>query len=286
MNASTTLREDPLLPQRTDGMSAGAVMALLAHLLLILGLAFGVSWHASEPEGVTAELWSAVPQVAAPKPVPPPPEPVVKETPKPLPPKPAPEPPQQAQRDADIAIEKARQEKKAREEEAQREKARKEQAEREKAQKDKAEKERQAKAEQEDAKRKQKQEQARLAKQAEQARKDYLARMMNSEGTGAPDATGTAARNAGPSANYAGRIKARIKPNIVLTDDINGNPVAEVELRVAPDGTIVGRKITKSSGVQAWDDAVLRAIDRTEVLPRDTDGRVPPAMVIAFRPKD
>ena len=37
---------------------------------------------------------------------------------------------------------------------------------------------------------------------------------------------------------------------------------------------------------EAWDDAVLRAIDKTEVLPRDVDGRVPSSMTIDFRPYD
>jgi colicin import membrane protein len=31
---------------------------------------------------------------------------------------------------------------------------------------------------------------------------------------------------------------------------------------------------------------VLRAIDRTETLPRDVDGRVPPVMQIEFKPRD
>jgi len=98
--------------------------------------------------------------------------------------------------------------------------------------------------------------------------------------------TGTTARSAGPSAAYAGRIKARIKPNILLTDTIDGNPVAEVEVRSAPDGTIIARKLIKSSGVKEWDEAVLRAIDKTEILPRDTDGSMPSPMVIAFKPRD
>ena len=63
------------------------------------------------------------------------------------------------------------------------------------------------------------------------------------------------------------------------------NPAAEVEVRAAPDGTIIARKLLKSSGVKSWDDAVLKAIDKTEVLPRDVDGRVPAVMVITFRPK-
>jgi colicin import membrane protein len=41
----------------------------------------------------------------------------------------------------------------------------------------------------------------------------------------------------------------------------------------------------RSSGSKAWDEAVLRALDKTEVLPRDTDGRVPSPVVIEFKPK-
>ena len=72
----------------------------------------------------------------------------------------------------------------------------------------------------------------------------------------------------------------------MFNDVISGNPTAEVEIRVAPDGTIVGRKLTKSSGVKSWDDAVLRAIDKTEVIPRDTDGTVVPRFPINFRAHD
>ncbi|MFZ4625872.1 MAG: TonB C-terminal domain-containing protein, partial [Rhodoferax sp.] len=105
-------------------------------------------------------------------------------------------------------------------------------------------------------------------------------------GTGAPTSTGNALRSSGPSASYAGRIRARIKPNIVFTEDIAGNPTAEVEVRTAPDGTIIGHRLLKSSGVAAWDQAVIKAIDKTEVLPRDTDGTLPSIFLLIFRPKD
>jgi colicin import membrane protein len=282
MSVSVLPRESALMPQKVDGLSAGALMAVLVHLLLIMALAFGVSWHASEPEGVTAELWASVPQVAAPQAVEPPPQPVVKETPKPEP-KVEP-PPKPVQRDADIALEKEREkQKKLKEQEEQRER------EREKAQKERLEKEK-AEKEKAEAEKRRKEDEAKQAALREKLRQEQLQRIQGAlGGTGAPSSTGTGARDAGPSASYAGRIKGRVKPNIVFTDEINslpGNPVAEVELRVAPDGTIVGRRIIKSSGVSAWDDTVLRAIDKTEVLPRDVDGRVPSSMVIAFRPKD
>jgi len=41
-----------------------------------------------------------------------------------------------------------------------------------------------------------------------------------------------------------------------------------------------------SSGNKAWDEAVLKAIDKTATLPRDEDGRVPSVLEISFRPKD
>ncbi len=104
-------------------------------------------------------------------------------------------------------------------------------------------------------------------------------------GTGRPEDTGTAARAAGPSESYAGRIRARVRPNIVFSDDVPGNPTAEVEVRLAPDGTITSRRLTKSSGIGSWDEAVLRALDKTEVLPRDIDGRVHTPLIIQFRPK-
>lgn len=267
-------RETALLPQSEDGIGIGVVMAVLVHALLVMALAFGVSWRTHEPEGVTAELWASVPQIAAPKLQAPEPTPTpVKEPPKPQPVEPP--KPTAAERDAEIAVEKAERAKQKAREEAERQQ--KEQAAKEQAAKDKAEA---------DAKRK-KEDDKRQAALREKLRQEQLQRMMGQVGgTGDPTSTGKAARDAGPSASYAGRVVARIKPNIVFTDDIPGNPAAEVELRVAPDGKILGRKITQSSGVKAWDDAVLRAVDRTEVLPRDVDGRVPSSMFVTFRPHD
>ena len=122
---------------------------------------------------------------------------------------------------------------------------------------------------------------------AARIREENLRRMMAQAGASTdPAATGTAAQTSGPSEGYAGRIKARIKPNIVLTASVSGNPLATVEVRLAPDGTIVSRRLTRSSGSAAWDETVLRAIDKTEVLPKDVDGRVPASISIDFRPQE
>lgn len=119
-------------------------------------------------------------------------------------------------------------------------------------------------------------------------RDENLRRMAGMAGaTGSPNATGDALRASGPSASYAGRIIARVKPNIVFNpDDVSGNPVAEVEVRTAPDGKIMARKLIKSSGNKAWDEAVIKALDKTDTLPRDTDGTIPTMMVLGFKPRD
>lgn len=292
--STAALHPDAFAPRQPPGMRSGLALAMLVHALLIVAIAWGVRWKSSEPEGVVAELWSALPQVAAPRPTPPPPEP------KPAPvvePKPVPQPAiakpavVAPQVDAQIAIEKAKRE------QAKRDEAKRDEAERVEAKKkaDVAKREDARRAEVERERQRVADEQAEKKKLAEQAKKDdtrqtaireaNLKKMMSQAGTSDDaSATGTATRTAGPSATYAGRIKARIKPNILLTSPVAGNPSATVEVRVAPDGTIVGRKLVTSSGVAAWDETVLRAIDKTEVLPKDVDGRVPSTMTIAFRP--
>ena len=295
MNAAV-LERDVFAPQQPPGMRSGLALAVLAHILLVLALAWSVNWKASEPEGVVAELWSAVPQAAAPRPAAPEPKPappVVE--PKPAPPVARPEPAPAPRADAQIAIERAARER-ARQEEAERAEAAR-QAELRKREDAKREEAKRAEARRVEAERQRAAEQSEQKRLAEQAKKDEarqaaireanLRRMMKEAGTSDdPAATGNAARTSGPSATYAGRIKARIKPNIVLTSTVAGNPAAKVEVKVAPDGTIVGRKLLTSSGSPTWDETVLRAIDKTEVLPKDVDGRVPPTIEIIFRPND
>ena len=287
MNAAAIASRDPFMPQPVQRTGPALGLALCAHVLLIAALAFGVNWRNSEPASIAAELWSAVPQAAAPHavevPTPPPrpearrPEPVVK-------PEPAPKP-QAALPDPQIAIEKAKREeaKRAQADDA----ARQQKA--DKAQRAKNELAQKKIADEKLAKDKAEKEKAEKADAAKQAavREANLKRMQGLAGaTGGPTDTGTALRSSAPSANYGGRISAYIKPKIVLTDPVDGNPRAVVEIRLAPDGTIISKRLVKSSGSQAWDDAVLRAIERAEVLPRDVDGRAPPLLEVGFRPLD
>ncbi len=303
--STATLTQADLLPRPPGGMAPGAVLAVLAHAGLLAALAVGVDWRTQDPEVVAAELWASVPQLAAPRPVaPPPPAPAPAPVAPPVPtPAPAPPPAATQAPDPQIAIEQERRRQARAQELAQRqEAARLQKLKDEAAAQDKARQDRAArqKAEAEAAAKAQALEKARLAQEARERaaedarlarqREENLARMMGQAGaavgTGAPTARGTAAQDAAPSATYAGRLVASIKPNIVFTDQLRGNPAAEVEVRAAPNGSVLARRLLKSSGHREWDEAVLRAIDRTGTLPRDTDGRVPSVITITFRPND
>jgi colicin import membrane protein len=304
MNA---IAHNEFAPPPTGGFGKSLSFALFMHLLLLAALTWGIHWKTeTQTLSASAELWSAVPAEAAPaanepEPTPPepekPPEPVKKIEPQPEP-KPTPTPPKAnaSEREAaDIALKKEKEKKKL-EEKKQAELEKKKKLEKEKLEKEKekakeAEKKKKEEAHKKaDAAAKAKEDAKKAAaeeKRAAALRNENLKRMQGMAGaSGDENAKGTALKSSGPSANYAGRIRARIKPNITFTEDVVGNPRAEVEVRTSPDGTILSRKLLSSSGNRSWDDAVLKAIDKTAILPRDEDGRVPPVLEISFRPKD
>ena len=270
---ATQARHLEFAPPPAPGFLRAFGLAIMAHAVLVTALTWGVGWKNQTIERVAeAELWAQVPVQAAPKleetvPTPPPPAPVT----------PAAEPPKAEDPDIVTQREKLRlaEEKRL----ADQDKARQLDA------RQKLEAQKLA-----DAKKEKQLKDAKLAAEAAQQEARRLENIQRATGlagaAGTPAATGTALQSAGPSASYAGRIRARIKPNIVFTEDIAGNPTAEVEVRTSPDGTIVGKTLIKRSGSPAWDEAVLKAIDKAEVLPRDVDGRVPSPLVISFRPKD
>jgi colicin import membrane protein len=288
--AAAAFAKDPLLPRPPGGNTQGALLAVVAHAGLLGALALGTQWQTQTPTEVSAELWAAVPQVAAP-PLKPPPAPVVQPVippvlqapPPPVLAKPLP-PPAPVQRDADIATERAKKETEKRE--AEKKEAEKRESDKRalEKQQEEAEAKKRAKAEELKAWQAARAEEERLAKQ----RDDNLRRMMGQAGESpaATPNTGTATQNAAPSAGYAGRLKALILSNMVFTGAVEATSAAEVEVRTAASGAILSRRLLKSSGHGDWDEAVLRAIDRTATLPRDTDGRVPSNLTFVFRPRE
>ena len=293
MNAAAERLE--FAPPPTPGLVRGLGLAILAHACLLAALTWGVQWKQS-PSTISAEaeLWSAIPQQAAPPPPPPPPPP------NPAVPAPAPPPVAETPRAPDPQIALEREKQRLRKEQQQQAAEKLEKEKQRKAQEKQRELDKRLAAEKEkaeqDAKRKladanrRKDElkaQQEAARRIEEQRKANLQRMAGLAGsTGTPAATGTALQSSGPSAGYGSKLVAKIRPNIVYTESVATNPEAVVEVRTTADGTIASRRLVKSSGIKSWDEAVLRAIDKTEALPRDVDGRVPPVLEISFRPRD
>lgn len=310
-------------PQR--GTPRAVALALVAHVVLIAALTWGVHWKRdAESDAVEAELWSTTVQQAAPRlSQPPTPTPAPVPTPAPPPPPPPPPPAPQVRapepplpREPDIALEREKKLKEQKEREREQEQAKQQQLKAEAARraaqekkeleaKRRAEEEAEArqeakeKAQLEARKKKEaeaKQQQADAAKKKEadarQAAADRAATLKRMQGlagaSGSDTATGTALKSSGPSGSYGGKVAAVVRPNVVFPDAdlVSGNPAAEFEVRLAPDGTIVGTpRLVKSSGLPAWDQAALRALQKTEKLPRDVDGRVPSSLILELRPK-
>jgi colicin import membrane protein len=247
--SAAALPSSVLAPQPPGGLGRGAALALAVHVALVAALTVGVDWRTQAPQPVAAELWAAVPEAAAPPPPAPAPSPV---------PTPAPPPAVAAAAPPDIATE--------------RERWRAEQQRRE----------REARAAGAAAEAKAAEE--RLARQREENLRRMLGQANASPGPAM--SPGSAAQAAAPSAAYQGRVKAAILPNIVYTGKAPPRAVAEVEVTLAPGGTVISRRLVKRSGHPDWDEAVLRAVDRTPRLPADSDGRVPPMLLISFRPDD
>ena len=294
-------------PPRDPASPRAFALAMLVHVLLIAALTWGVNWKRTDnSSSFEAELWSALPQESAPRLV---------ET-APAPPPPPPPPPAPAPRevkvappapDVDIALEQEKkrkllkQQKQAEEEQAQdkqkaelqakkekekeKEKDKAQQAKEELAQRKALEDAKKAEAKKQDAKEQAQQKLAQGA--AEKQRQQNIDRIAGLAGaTGGAEARGSAQKSSGPSAGYAGKVRAAVKPNVIFTDDISGNPKAEIEVRTTLDGSIVSQRLVKSSGDQAWDDAAIKAVIRTGTLPRDVDGRVPTPMILEIRPRD
>lgn len=239
-------------------------LALVVHLLLIVALTWGISWKYSDEGGTSfeAELWSASAQQAAPE-APPETKPAL------------------ATHDADIALELEKKRPPAKKPpEKLPEKPPEKPPEKQHADLQ-AEQKRQAKALEK--------ENLAAAADAEKRHREDVKRIIgmagSGSGTGSNSGSGSGVSK-GPSAGYASKVKARVLPNVVFTDEITGNPTAEVEVSTMPDGTIMSQRLIKSSGNKDWDEAVIKAIIRTGSLPRDVDGRIPSPMTIIFQPRN
>jgi colicin import membrane protein len=72
-------------------------------------------------------------------------------------------------------------------------------------------------------------------------------------------------------ADYASKIRGKVRGNIVLPPVIQGNPEAIFELSQLPTGEVLSVKLKRSSGNPGLDAAIERAILKSSPLPKPDD---------------
>jgi len=88
-------------------------------------------------------------------------------------------------------------------------------------------------------------------------------------------------------ATWIDKIRAKIRGNIILQQDIPGNPEAIFDVTVLPTGDLLTVRKRKSSGHAAYDDAVERAIMKSSPLPQPDDRALfQRQLELKFRPQD
>lgn len=286
--------ESSLLTPEEHEQRRGLIYAIALHLGLFLVLLIGLFSAPKDPHPVQIELWAegemAVAEnrdepVAQPDEEPvvepePQPEPQPEPEPEPEPPAPEPEPQAPEPEPApDIPAPKVTPPP-AEDPEIALEKARKEKAEADK--KAKAEAERIAK---EEAEQKAKAEAERKAKAAadKKAKEDAFRAALLGDGKQIAGASGgTADRNqvggSGGDNGYGAKVRACVRPRVVYnTPPRSGstNPALQYRVDLNSDGTVRNVRITRSSGIALFDDAVQKGIAKCSPFPKPSNGRYP-----------
>ena len=86
---------------------------------------------------------------------------------------------------------------------------------------------------------------------------------------------------------WTDRIRAKIRGNIILPQDIPGNPEAIFDVTLLPTGEVLTVRKRQSSGHPGYDDAVDRAIMKSSPLPLPDDRSLfRRDLQLKFRPQD
>lgn len=255
------------------------VLSALVHGALIAALFFGVQWKNEQSAGQPVDVYFGSPAASVPPALPP--EPEVK--PK-TPPPPEPKAVEKPQIDPQIAFkDKDRREKEEKErlKKLKLEEEKKQKEKEEKSRKEEEEKKKREKKESDDRRvseitkqlendlKRSKQQQADAARAAREA-------AINAELGGLPkgsttgSTSGTQASGGGGSRGkdeYINAIRLKIRGNAVLPPGIQGNPEAIFEVTQLPSGELINVKLSKSTGNKALDEAIERAIKKSDPLP-------------------
>lgn len=228
------------------GKKYALTFTVLVHVGLVAALFLGVQWKRSQPEVMEVELWSSRPMPAQVVP-PPPPPPEVKPEPKPLPkvePKPEPPPPKKP----DIAVKEEKKKPEPKKPEP-------------KPEPPKPEPKPQPQPKFDFSKE--------LARETSELKpRPNTQQLANAA---AAEAEQRASANKKGLADYASKIRMKVRGNIMLPPSIQGNPEAVFEVNQLPTGEVLDVKLKRGSGNPALDAAIERAIRKSSPLPKPDD---------------
>jgi colicin import membrane protein len=74
-----------------------------------------------------------------------------------------------------------------------------------------------------------------------------------------------------------------VRPNIVWAGDTQGLETV-IAVRCSPTGTLLSASVQRGSGNPQWDEAALRAVQKSDPMPLDDNGRTPASFTITMRP--
>jgi colicin import membrane protein len=269
------------------------------HVAFVLLLILGVTWQRQPSAPAIAELWSSLPPVrkeappppkVEPRPEPKPePKPEAKPEPKPpekpkVEPKPLPKPEVKPAPKPDIALkEKLEKEKKLKEqkelEQKKRDEEKRKQAELERKKEEEKRKQAELERRKEEDKRRQKELEARkLEEEKKRIEKERLAKEAEEKAL-ARERQAIADRLAREQAaaqravfdKYVTQIQNHVRRQIVEPPNLQGNPQVEFDVVLIPGGEVLSVRLSRSSGNQAYDAAVERAILKASPLPLPPD---------------
>jgi colicin import membrane protein len=85
-------------------------------------------------------------------------------------------------------------------------------------------------------------------------------------------------------------ISAKVRGNTRLPGNLKGNPEVRCLVKLLPTGEVLSVRVTQSSGNVAYDDAVMRAIEKSSPLPlpadREARAAFVPELSFVHRPKE
>ncbi len=269
------------------GKKYALAFTIVVHGLLVLVLFLGVQWKRSPPKVYEVELWSARPVVAVqPAPAPSPvSEPEPKQQPKPEPkPEPKLQPKVEAPKQPDIAIKDDKKKPEPKKPEPKKPEPPKPEPKKPEP-KSEPKKPEPPKPEPKAPPKFDFSKELASESTAVNKVKSSAAAQQQLANAAAAESELRAAANKRGLADYAAKIRSKVRGNIMLPPNLHGNPEAVFMVDQLPGGEVLEVRLKRTSGNSSLDAAIERAIRKSSPLPKpDNPALFERTLEIKYRP--